>query len=191
MSQTVTSEEEKTIVVDINLTKGLVAVLGTVLIITLLLTVLTLTRQNVSAAGEVSAAQAGGMRQFYLTTATYNGQNADGPSVCADGYHFASLWEIADPSNLKYNTTLGHLMDDSGQGPPAQTLGWVRTGYVANTVGIAGHGNCDNWDADIGSGSVAMLDPDWTGTSEDVGIWSVTDETCHPESSVSVWCVED
>jgi hypothetical protein len=45
----------------------------------------------------------------------------------------ASMWEISDPSNLRYDTQLGVTTADSGFGPPAGTsfvafFGWVRTG---------------------------------------------------------------
>jgi hypothetical protein len=87
-------------------------------------------------------------RQFYLTTGTSNGAQA--LTACAEGYHFASVWEIADPSSLKYNTSLGRLSADSGAGPPTgipglgvtfTVRGWVRTGYVPSTGATAGHGN--------------------------------------------------
>jgi hypothetical protein len=75
------------------------------------------------------------MRQYYLTTTSYNGAEPDGSDgngtgVCADGYHFASLWEILDPASLKYNPSLGYVRDDSGQGPPTYLAGWIRTGYI-------------------------------------------------------------
>jgi hypothetical protein len=78
-------------------------------------------------------AASAGLRGYYLTESTYNGADADGTDgngagVCAEGYHFASLWEILDPSNLKYDTGLGMVRDDSGQGPPTFPYfgGWLR-----------------------------------------------------------------
>ena len=46
-----------------------------------------------------------GPRKFYLTQALHNGAQA--LSACAQGYHMASLWEIHDTSNLRYDTDLG------------------------------------------------------------------------------------
>ena len=59
------------------------------------------------------------IRQYYLTKTTHNGTAA--LSACQKDYHMASLWEIFDPSALKYNTSLGYTKDDSGQGPPTST----------------------------------------------------------------------
>ena len=55
-------------------------------------------------------------KSFYLTRVTHNASQA--LSACAEGYHMASLWEIHDPSNLRYDTELGFTTDDSGFGPP-------------------------------------------------------------------------
>ena len=114
--------EEKTIVIDIRLTRECVVALIAVLATLMLLVYPALTGKSTTALGEgasedASLASSAGMRQFYLTEAVVQG---DQPiTACAAGYHFASFWEIADPSNLKYNTTLGYTWSDSGQGPPA------------------------------------------------------------------------
>ena len=55
-------------------------------------------------------------KAYYLTQTTHNGGQAR--SACAAGYHMASLWEILDTSNLRYNTELGFTQEDSGFGPP-------------------------------------------------------------------------
>ena len=39
----------------------------------------------------------------------------------------ASLGEIHDTSNLRYDTDLGLTLADSGFGPPI-VFGWIRTG---------------------------------------------------------------
>jgi hypothetical protein len=80
-------------------------------------------------------------RSFYITQTTHTGSQA--LTACAEGYHMASLWEIFDTSNLKYDTVLGLTQDDSGFGPPSQIGGWIRTGRFASTVGPAGAPNCD------------------------------------------------
>ena len=57
-------------------------------------------------------------RSFYLTKTTHTGAQA--LAACAEGYHMASLWEILNPSNLRYDTELGVVVGDSGFGPPKQ-----------------------------------------------------------------------
>ncbi len=57
-----------------------------------------------------------GPRKFYLTKTYHNGAQA--LSACATGYHMASMWEIHQPSNLRYDTDLGFIVADSGFGPP-------------------------------------------------------------------------
>jgi hypothetical protein len=57
-----------------------------------------------------------GMRQYYLTKNLFSGNQTR--NACASDYHFASLWEIADPSSMLYNTSLGLSSPDSGSGPP-------------------------------------------------------------------------
>lgn len=37
----------------------------------------------------------------YPTVATLNGATADNPGNCAPGFHFASLFELHDTSNLE------------------------------------------------------------------------------------------
>ena len=69
-------------------------------------------------------------RRFYLSEDTGNGMTA--LSVCADGYHMASLWEVYDVSNLEYaavpqRSVSAHApLLDQGSGP------WRRS-----TVGFA------------------------------------------------------
>jgi hypothetical protein len=135
------------------------------------------------------------LRGYYLTQGTYNGADADGTDgngagVCADGYHFASLWEILDPSNLKYNTDLGHPGFDSGQGPPSYVEGWVRTGYVSSTSSTPGRGNCNVWDSSSSGhyGTIASLPRDWEA-GQDIHVWEVDFGGCpYP---FRVWCVAD
>ena len=105
----------------------------------------------------------------------------------------ASFWEIAEPSNLKYNTTLGHNLTDSGQGPPSfydGVLGWVRTGYVAHTGGDVGKANCNLWTSASSSnrGTSAYLNSDWS-IAPDISVWSVGHSGCQIPNHV--WCIED
>ena len=52
-------------------------------------------------------------RRFYLTPTEHDGAHA--LAACSADFHMASLWEIFDPSNLVYDTTLGFRRDDSGE----------------------------------------------------------------------------
>lgn len=183
-------KEERTIVIDIKLTGRLVVVLSCGLTIAALLAYLALTGASAVASGEASLAQSSGMRQFYLTTAISNGDGA--LNACAEGYHLASLWELADPSNLKYNTSLGWTEADSGQGPSSTLTGWVRTGYQSEASSTTpGQANCAVWTSSHESdhGTVARLTPDWTAGYQDMGIWDVFVLDCN--LFPHVWCIED
>src|SRR4029453_19290226 len=81
-------------------------------------------------------------RRFYLTLDnSFNGAHA--LQACTTGFHMASVWEISVTSSLRYDTTLGKTRADSGEGPPSDTYGWVRTGYDSNQQSVAGGGNCN------------------------------------------------
>ena len=137
------------------------------------------------------------IRRFYVTKNLVSADQA--LTTCASGYHFASLWEIADPSNLQYDTTLGVTSADSGQGPPTAipffsgiltVRGWVRTGFINSTTAIAGHANCSGWAStnDTHSGTTIGLPSTWTD-SPDIGVWNATTRYC--DSLQRVWCVQD
>jgi hypothetical protein len=129
---------------------------------------------------------ASAMREYYLTRGTYGGANAS--TACASGYHMASLWEILDPSNLKYNTTLGQTLSDSGSGPPTYG-GWVRTGYSSDNGATAGQANCSNWSTTAGYGTYIWLPNTWDAGWEDMHVWAVNTTTC--SNVARVWCVVD
>ncbi|CAN5485399.1 hypothetical protein BH20ACI3_BH20ACI3_33540 [soil metagenome] len=109
-------------------------------------------------------------------------------TACAAGYHMASLWEIHDPSNLRYDTALGQTLEDSGFGPPALP-GAVRTG--GNAAGTFGEPNCNVWTSDSNSeiGTLATLDFDWNDDARRVSPWHVSASFC--SSPNRVWCVQD
>jgi hypothetical protein len=136
-----------------------------------------------------------GMRQYYLTTTAYDGVNADGSDgngagVCASGYHFASLWEILDAANLKYNTMLGATQVDAGQGPPSDMEGWVRTGYAGDVGTTPGEANCSNWTSaqSIDHGTSVKLAHDWSASNY-FHVWEANWAICL--SPNRVWCAED
>ena len=88
---------------------------------------------------QTSAAPRDPRRAFYLTGTRHTGDEADGTDgngagVCANGYHFASMFEILDVSNLRYDVDRGFLQADSGQGPPSNWSGWIRTGFGPSAI---------------------------------------------------------
>lgn len=186
-------KEEKTIIIDLKLSRGLVTILVGVLIMATLFISFSLTRENARAsAGKTSLTQSSGMRQFYLTDSGHYGSVAK--AACDSGYHMASLWEIADPSNLKYDTDRGYQQTDSGEGPPADevyVLGWVRTGYIGDTSTTAGRANCNNWTIHSFSqyGTTASLPSQWTSGLQDIGVWQLDHDEC--DDLNRVWCIED
>ena len=128
-------------------------------------------------------------REYYLTYASVP-DAAHALTACAGGYHMASLWEILDTSNLKYNTGLGAARDDSGQGPPAQLAGWVRTGDGSGSASTPGQANCNAWTSNEAShyGTYAQLSSNWAST-ENIDVWLTFTTLC--SSSARVWCVQD
>lgn len=138
------------------------------------------------------AAQEALGRRFYLTPdSAYNGATA--LTACDAGFHMASIWEIADVTNLVYDTSRGYTGADSGLGPPSYVMGWVRTGYYeasgANTPGI---GNCQLWTSSSASdyGSRAFLSADWLNDPRIDGTeWTYSMFTCN--TTRRVWCVEN
>jgi hypothetical protein len=133
--------------------------------------------------------QSGAGRHYYLSlTANVDGDEA--LTSCANGYHMASLWEILDPSNLVYNTSLGYNADDGGDGPSTSAWGWVRTGANNYTLDSVGQSNCGTWTSDSGShyGTRINLPLTWTSAT-DIGPWQVDTDDC--ASDIRVWCVED
>ena len=138
-----------------------------------------------------------GARKYYLTQGQYDGSEA--LSACADGYHMASLWEILDPSNLSYDTSLGGTVADSGFGPPNGS-GWIRTGFLASagTPGAdgtitPGAANCEAWTSasSEGRGTTALI-PVYGDTENEVTLispWVARTTTC--SARPRVWCVQD
>jgi len=161
-------KEEKVIVIDINLSQSLLILLT--LLTAAFLGHLGWNEDEVAASSQQAPpaaplASSASMRQYYLTKTGSDGAHA--LTLCASGYHMASMWEIVDPSNLKYNTTLGLTTADSGQGP-AISWGRVRTGFFANTSTTTGYANCNAWTSATGGeyGTAAQLPWGWLTTAE-------------------------
>jgi hypothetical protein len=127
-------------------------------------------------------------RRFYLSQSSVTGGQA--LSACTPGFHMASLWEIWEPSGLRYDTQLGRAGVDSGSGPPAEgdllpapsATGWVRG--IGN-----GSSDCQNWTSSAGSpvGTTAALSLLF-GQVEDP--WFVVSASC-ATTDTQVWCIED
>ena len=138
-------------------------------------------------------------RTFYLTQTQHNGSQA--LTACAQGYHMASLWEIFDTSNLRYNTALGFTQADSGSGPPSgftlvnpvDAAGWIRTGGPTFNGGVPGSANCLVWTENSGGdlGTVLFLENVWGQASPTTVIspWVAQTRAC--TSAARVWCVQD
>ena len=184
------SEQDRTLVININLTKGLLAWSTVVIVVMAVLGYLIAGGQE-TAAADVQAASASstGMREYYLTNSSYAGAAA--LTACAPGFHMASLWEILDLSNLAYNSEYGDTKPDSGNGPPTFQDGWVRTGFAANTTDSQGRGNCDAWTSSAldDFGTLVWLPDVWDAGTAEIHTWIAGWASC--ASIQQVWCVED
>ena len=161
----------------------------TVTVVVLLAGVSVVTRNSTYSAALKSTAP---IRGFYLSKNVVEGAGAT--TACASGYHMASIWEVHEPSNLRYDTTLGQSSDDSGSGAPFGS-GWVRTGYVSvgGSAQPAGFVNCNAWtsNASTDNGSQIGLYVNWDELTEMVAIapWVGATESCN--QTAPVWCVQD
>jgi hypothetical protein len=136
------------------------------------------------------------MRRYYLTPIEVAGNQA--LNACDAGFHMASLSEVWALSTLRYDTTRGRTLADSGEGPPHatgisfSTFGWIRTGGVASSASYAGS-NCDTWLSGSSSsrGTAAGPSADWTSfaTGLTVNPWNAEHFPC--DNPKSVWCIED
>ncbi len=142
--------------------------------------------------GEAGAPGTCAPRRYYLTQGGVFGGEA--LTACAAGFHMASLWEIADPTSLKYDTALGQVRADSGQGPPTVAVadwGWIRTGFDSDSSGTPGKANCEAWtdSASLALGTRAGLAESWNDAPTAVSPWTVDTRSCL--DTVRVWCVEN
>jgi hypothetical protein len=182
-------QERQTIVVDIYFTRGVVILLILALLTAGFVTYLAWGQGGAIAAGsQTSLTASTNMRRYYMTPGFFDGANA--LTACDSGYHMASLWEILDPSNLKYDTDRGYVIDDSGQGPPADPGAWIRTGSSGLSSTSPGYANCLAWTrGDSGEyGSTAWLGGPWTA-GRDIHVWDTSGMPCN--TPLRVWCVED
>jgi len=147
--------------------------------------------QNSALVAKVDSLVNKGPRKFYVTNSDHQGDTA--LSACAQGYHMASIWELHDPTDLRYNKDLGVTFDDSGFGPPVPLEGWIRTGNEARVANLTSRCNCKAWmQADAASfGTVAFLDELWGSPFPALRTTPWVAETTPCNSSRKVWCVQD
>ena len=129
-------------------------------------------------------------KSYYLTQTQHNGSQA--LTACAEGYHMASLWEIRDTSNVRYNTVLGLTYADSGFGSPTNQTGWIRTGAVANASSNPGFGNCNAWmsASSMDEGTIVALTPNWDSADVTrISPWLSGTSNCN--SNRLAWCMQD
>jgi hypothetical protein len=145
--------------------------------------------------------------KFYITKGTYTpAQNlytgSEAPSACVQGFHMANLFEILDPSNLEYDTTLGWTREDSGSGPPSYIRAWVRTGQDADAgeSSITGYANCNaytssdpnDWGVIVGLSRSWRYDPNQPADQHRNYVadwWVPLSVRC--DQQAPVWCVQD
>ena len=111
-----------------------------------LITQMTLIQQKLDAL-QVSVARTQS-RQYFLTSVFAKGDQAN-DAVCGSGFHFASIYEILDPTTIRYASdnkySLKEPLADMGRGPPQRLYGWIRTGQYADRLNVPGSANCDGW----------------------------------------------
>ena len=136
-----------------------------------------------------SAQSAGGLRKFYLSRQAVDGAHTF--HVCVPGFHFASLWEILNPTTLSYDVEDGATQPDAGSGPPSSLRGWIRNGSPSS--GSPTNGNCQVWTSNLhaDSGTFAILSAPalWNSAAVVVSPWQTGTTIC--EGSNPVWCVEN
>ncbi|SRR6266851_4120485 len=128
-------------------------------------------------------------RGYYLTTSTFDGSHA--LAACTTGYHMASVWEVHEPSNLRYDTNLGSNLDDSGLGPPSGSPGWIRTGFVYSVSDNTGAVNCGVWSSNsaFDNGTQVYLGQDYLNSGPASTPWLGGTASCNFLNRV--WCVQD
>ena len=141
--------------------------------------------------GAVEVDRKDARRTFYVTRTRHDGSAA--ATACAAGYHMASIWEILDPSSLRYETALGVTYADSGEGAPTNVNAWVRTGRGPSNLQIEGAANCRAWTSNSSGdyGTAVRLPGIWTPveTIRPIHPWSAVAGQCDLEAAV--WCAQD
>lgn len=171
-----------------NKLKNLCAVAGLLMLFSSIIPVLT---PNIShGQNDRLSASTRNARRYYLTNTSHDGNEV--LTACAAGYHMASLWEIHDPTALRYDNALGFTRPDSGSGPPAGTFGWIRTGWDSDQASFNGSSNCSAYTSDspFGEGTAVSLQRIWrSDQAGQISPWTASGLICFELSRV--WCVQD
>jgi hypothetical protein len=118
-------------------------------------------------------------RKFFLTKDAAAATQA--LKACGPGFHMAATFELVDAGVLRYDTTKGMTMADSGSGPPVGVQGWIHSGTSAPPW------CCNGWTdrSETNTGGVLLfaIEP-VRGPSTQFSLVS-----CQGERSV--WCIED
>jgi hypothetical protein len=136
-----------------------------------------------------SAPAAAGAKKFFLTVDSFPGNAA--LDACGKGYHMASIWEIYDVTQLKYDAKRGQVREDTGSGPLATIPGWVRTGGAAYTGADRGIANCSAWTSnlDTDNGTIVSLGGFWDAPAIRSSPWEPALASCN--AIVPVWCKQN
>lgn len=134
-------------------------------------------------------------RRFYITFDSFSGGAA--LDACDAGFHMASMWELLDVTQLRFDAARSYGAGDRGEGPPNVFSGWIRTGQFAGSSSTPGQANCFAWDSamDTHSGTYANLQDAWhpsdfsPGRDSRISGWYTGTSTC--DTPRRVWCVED
>jgi hypothetical protein len=142
-------------------------------------------------------------RKYFITATEYQPTIISVAKACGPGFHFASLFEILEPSGLLYDTKnpLAFYQPsnyDQGSGPPTFRAGWIRTGFVrfADTD-APGQSNCNSWTTNNveAFGTAVTLSGAWNNlyAQEDAipiaPWWIAIAYQCNQQ--LPVWCVSD
>jgi hypothetical protein len=134
-------------------------------------------------------------KMYYLTKNSFDG--GDAIKACDPRFHMASISEIQDPSHLQYanrsTTVYDSLVDDQSLGPPANHMGWVRSGIYPPSGFVY---DCEDFQdiRDNHAGTTLVFkDSSEVGAKQTVytptAWWQAARQPCtQPEP---VWCVED
>jgi hypothetical protein len=171
-----------------NKLKNLCVLAGLLMVFNSLMPVLT---PNISQGqSERSLSAARFARKFYLTNTAHDGNEV--LTACVAGYHVASLWEIHNPTDLRYDHELGFTQADAGSGPPSGTAGWIRTGWNSDQGSFSGSSNCSAYTSDspFGEGTAVSLQRIWrSDQAGQVSPWTASGLVCF--ETARVWCVQD
>jgi hypothetical protein len=138
------------------------------------------------------------LRMTFRTTGLFSHpirpEDDPAPEACGAvpaGFHMASLWEIFEPSHLRYDTALGVTDGGLGLRCSDRDSRMVRTGAGPSGFQPAPRANCHAWASSEAAdfGTLVALSAAWAFDGLGASPWAAVDDTC--SSARPVWCVED